>query len=296
MLFAILRAVWRLTILLLGAYTVYFTVFLAFPYVDDRLPLSISLFLLYCFVAYGAIPALIRLWRVVFKPNHIPMYATTPDGWPADPVNIAVIANSEKHFVESMQRAGWYTADKSTFKNMFREALAIALDRSYPTAPFSNLYLFGRSFDIGFQLPRSKSMSPRARHHVRFWRLTADGNGDHQQHYNFWHDQFKHLLGTDKEVWIGAALDDTGPIGIRWRTGQITHKNDSNDTGERDFIIETLAAVHQIRQPKIIQAGEPFKFRGQALGTTFVCDGSIKLVKLKNPIAGAVLGGHPIIK
>jgi hypothetical protein len=44
---------------------------------------------------------------------------------------------------------------------------AFLLNSSYPSAPFSALYLFGRGQDIGFQ--QAINNSPRKRHHVRFW-------------------------------------------------------------------------------------------------------------------------------
>ncbi len=284
MVLIVFRVLWRIFIFLLGAYTVYFAVFSALPYFEAKVPLALAILLIYCLLAYIAIPALLRLFRVVIKPNHIPMYVTTPDGWPADPVNIAVVANSEKHFIDAMTKAGWYIADPPTLKNLLREAISIVFHTPYPHAPFSKLYLFGRPFDIGFQMPRHENKSAHSRHHVRFWRLSLPENDKHHHHYQFWHKHFKHLLGTDKEIWIGAAIDDTGPLAVRWRNGQITHRNDPFTDNERDFIIETLESARETKQLSDIQAGEPFKFRGQVLRNKFICDGSIRVVELKNPI------------
>lgn len=278
------RLAWRVIIFLLGFYAIYFLVMYAFPYASDRLPLIIVLLLAYCAVAYVIIPALTRLLRIVIKPNHIPMYVTTADGWPSDPVNIAVVVNSKKHFIDAMRAAGWYTADPATFKNMLREAISIIFRTPYPNAPFSSLYLFGRSFDIGFQMPRHKNMSAHARHHVRFWRLELSEDEDQHKHYSFWHPHVKHLLGTDKEIWIGAAMDDTGPLALRWRNGQITHKNDTNTDNERDFIINSLKNQASIKAMSDVQATEPFTFHGQQISNRFICDGSIRVIELKNPI------------
>lgn len=283
MLYFILRTLWRLVILLIGIGLVYGAVRI-YPYADARLPAFVVLLLIYIFFAYIGIPTLIRLLRIFIKPNHIPMYVTTPDGWPADPVNIAVVANSEKHFIDTMTQAGWYTADDSTLKNLFREAISIVFRTPYPNAPFSNLYLFGRPFDIGFQMPRHKNKSAHARHHVRFWRLQLPEDDRHHSHYHFWLSRLSHLLGTDKEVWIGAAIDDTGPLALRWRNGQITHQNDPETNIERDLIIDTLRDNSVVKQVSDIQAGEPFRFRGQALRNKFICDGSIRVVVLKHPL------------
>ncbi|HEX6462042.1 MAG TPA: LssY C-terminal domain-containing protein [Candidatus Saccharimonadales bacterium] len=284
MVLIVFRVLWRIFIFLLGVYIIYFAIFRALPYFEAKLPLAIAVLLIYCLLAYAAIPALLRLFRLVIKPNHIPMYVTTPDGWPADPVNIAIVAHSKKHFIDAMVKAGWYTADPPTLKNVIREAISVIFRTPYPNAPFSKLYLFGRPFDIGFQMPRDANKSAHARHHVRFWRLMLPEDDNHHHHYHFWHKHLKHLLGTDKEIWIGAAIDDTGPLAITWRNGQITHRNDPLTDNERDFIINTLTQSHKIKRMSDIQAGEPFKFRGQVLRNKFICDGSIRVIELKNPL------------
>ncbi|MBL8159768.1 LssY C-terminal domain-containing protein [Candidatus Saccharibacteria bacterium] len=295
MLFTIFRALWRIAIFVIGAYIIYFAVFTALPYFDERLPLAVSLFLLYCLLAYGAIPALVRLFRVFIKPNHIPMYSTTSDGWPSDPVNIAVVAHSRKHFVEAMTRAGWYVADKATLRNMLREGLAITFRLSYPTAPFSKLYLFGRPHDIGFQIPSNDELSPYSRHHVRFWRLElpeSKAHHTHHTHYHYWVEKLKHLFGREREVWIGAAIEDLHAYGIRWRNGQITHRNNKDTDSERDLIIKTLEDAGLLRDLTIVQAGEPFQVRGQQFDNKFISDGTIRVLELRGPVATKLTPGR----
>lgn len=272
-----LRSLWRLVILLIGVILVWAVVRL-YPYAEDRMPAFILYLLIYIFFAYVGIPALVRLLRIFIKPNHIPVYVTTGDGWPSDPVNIAIIAKDEAHFVQTMQKAGWYKADKATAKTALKEFVSILFNRAYPTAPFSNLYLFGRPFDIGFQIPTNGAMSARSRHHVRFWRLQTDT--DHA-HYSFWQSKLKHLLGKDKEIWIGAAIEDVHAIGVRWRNGQFTHRNNNMFNEERDFIVETLEKLGKVRSITETEAGKPFKFRGQQTHNSFITDGNIKVVQLK---------------
>lgn len=285
----VFRMIWRLLIFAIGIVIVWFTIFKVYPYAHTQMPAVVVLLLLYCMFAYVVIPALFRLFRLFIKPNHIPLYVTTGDGWPADPVNIAVIAHSKKHFIKAMESAGWYLADKTTFKNTLREAFSIFFNRPYPHAPFSNLYLFDQPFDIGFQKPANDKMSARSRHHVRFWEFTLpDDSSQHTFHTAFWHVRLKHLLKLDKRIWIGAAIDDTGPLGIRWRYGQLTHRNNPDTNQERDLIVSDLKSANFIKSVEIIQAGKPFSFRGQTLGNNFVCDGTIKVIGLKNPIVTAV--------
>lgn len=278
----ILRILWRGLILILGIFSLWATVTYFVPFVDSRIPLFFTLLATYSLLAYIVIPALIRLFRLVIKPNHIPRYATTGDGWAADPVNIAIVARSKSHFITTMRRASWYTADEATFKNNLREAYALLLDKPYLTAPFSSLYLFGRKFDIGFQIPYGRRRSPRHRHHVRFWHLhpITIGSKTHA-HSLYWLDRLRVFFGRKQTVWIGAAINDTHITGVQWRNLQITHANSARHIDERDLIIASLEKIGAIKSIKEIKDGEPFKLRSQNIGTTFVVDGYIKVITLK---------------
>lgn len=281
--------------MVIGAVIVWFAIFKVYPYADTRLPAYIVLLLIYAAFAYVVIPTLIRILRLFDKPNHIPLYAITPDGWPSDPVNIAVVASSREQLIHSMERAGWYQADKATLENSVRAFYAMIFNRPYPEAPFSQLYLFGRPFDIGFQKPNNSQLSPRTRHHVRFWRLELPDDEKHDSHFHFWHTRLKHLLKMEKEIWIGAAIEDTGLLGIRWRSGSFTHQISVDTEAERDLIIGDLSAAHQVRTVDVVPAGKPFKFRGQTLrkGGTLICEGILAVVELRGPVKAAVLGHLP---
>jgi hypothetical protein len=281
------RTIWRVVVLALAVALTYLTVFVLFPYLDDRVPVAIAAFVLYCFVAYFGIPTLIRFWRLVIKPNHIPLYATTPDGWASDPVNIAVAAKSKRHLIKAMKQAGWYKADKHNFLNTLREVYAIALNKPYPTAPFSKLYLFGRNFDIGFQISYGINGSPRKRHHVRFWQLGAKIQDTHK-HEAFWLKLLKRFLGQEKTVWIGAAVDDIDIKGIRWRNLQLNHSTHAEHYRERDYIIDTLKKEALVKTVHTVKAGEPFTMRSQNFGSEFIVDGTLRVVELKSPTLAKV--------
>ncbi|MCA9325207.1 LssY C-terminal domain-containing protein [Candidatus Saccharibacteria bacterium] len=276
----LLHTVWRLLVLGLGLLLAYVSFFVAFPFLDRQLPFLVAFVLVYILIAYFGIPWLFRFWRVVFKPNHIPLYATTRDGLPSDPVNIAVVAKSRHHLIRSMKKAGWYTADKATIKNSLREAWAVINDQPYPTAPFGALYLFNRHFDIGFQLPYGKNGSPRHRHHVRFWQLVEQQQEDHG-HFSFWIRHFRRFVGKERTVWIGAATEDIHAMGIRWSNFQLTHGQHESHYRERDFIIQSLQDSGRIKRVEDIQAGKPFEIRGQSFGLSFVSDGKLRVIELK---------------
>lgn len=292
---ALFRTLWRMLILFAGIVLVWMTVFKVYPYADTRLPAAIVLLLIYTTFAYVIIPTLVRILRLFDKPDHIPLYAITPDGWPSDPVNIAIIASSKEQLIQSMTRAGWYMADPPTTHNNIRALYAMAFNRPYLKMPFSQLYLFGRPFDVGFEKPIDERMSPRSRHHVRFWRLEMPEDEKHSSHFDFWHTKLKHLLGIEKEVWIGAAIKDTSIFGIRWRSGSLTHQISVDVDAERDLIIGDLSKARQVRIVDVVAAGQPFAFRGQTIqrGGPLICDGTLAVVELRGPVKATILKHLP---
>ena len=278
-----LRTLWRGLILAAGGYIFWWVVFRAVPYADARMPIYLVVILVYSFLVYLVIPFLIRVLRLFIKANHVPHYATTSDGWPSDPVNIAVIAKNRQHLQRAMEKAGWYTADPMSFSNGLREVFSIIFNQPYKTAPFTPLYLFNRPHDIGFQIPTNPAGSARTRHHVRFWRLEEPKNVAPGSLYEFWISKLRHLLQIEKEVWIGAAVEDTQPINFRWRDGgRLIHGISQDSDRERDFIVHGLKQTGQVKNLSITQPGKPIKFRGQQyFRANFTVDGSIEVITLK---------------
>ncbi|MEP6710445.1 MAG: LssY C-terminal domain-containing protein [Candidatus Saccharibacteria bacterium] len=279
---SVFRTLWRALIFLLGSLSLWVTVFLFFPIVDGRLPVYLTLLIAYCLAAYLIIPNLVRLLRLVIKPNHIPLYASTGDGWSSDPVNIALICKSKSQLVRTMKYAGWYTADKTTLRTTIRFIIGFCFGLPYPNAPFSNLYLFGRKQDIGFQIPTDANLSPRHRHHVRFWLLTTEETNE--AHASFWQNLMTLFLRRKKQIWIGSATHDIGTFAFRIQNLQVTHKIDSDTNIERDFLIETLRRSKSIRTMSTIKAGEAFHFRGQTLGVKILADGMLKVIEIKKTL------------
>lgn len=278
----IFHAIWRILILSVGLVIIWAAVFELFPYADSRLPAFVAGLLIYSLLAYVAIPAVIRVFRLVIKPNHIPLYATTGDGWPSDPVNLAIIVKDKKKLIDTMEKAGWYMADKANLKNTLRELASIIFNIPYRRAPFTNLYLFNRPHDIGFEIPTGPTASARTRHHVRFWRLEAPINPQtNTVHYTFWVKQFRHLFHLDKEIWIGAAIEESHAIDIQWWTGQLNHGGNKHSDRERDFIIKSLQDTRLVKSVYQTKAGEKIKFRGQQFNVFYYTDGGIEAVELK---------------
>ncbi len=282
MILLLLRIFWRILIFLLGVGALIFIVRTVWPNSDNQAAILGALIFTYGLMAYLVIPNLMRLFHVFSKPDHIPLYVTTGDGWPSDPVNIAILSKDKKHLIKAMRKAGWYMADKTTFKNSLREAWSIIFNQPYPNAPVSTLYLFNRAHDIAFQIPTNQRQSARTRHHVRFWKLKAPRK-DHADrgHFDFWSSRLLDWLHRKNEIWIGASTYDFKPIDIRWRTGSITHGVHHEADKERDYIIKTLKDTGSVSRVNTTEPHGKFKFRGQSFRTVFTTDGSIKVVKLK---------------
>ncbi|MHC5833462.1 MAG: LssY C-terminal domain-containing protein, partial [Nostoc sp.] len=79
--------------------------------------------------------------------------------------------------VQTLLAVGWYPADPITLRSSAGIAKSVLLKDSYPTAPVSNLYLWGRKQDVSFELPVGNNA--KARHHVRLWQ-SNDLSNDHR--------------------------------------------------------------------------------------------------------------------
>lgn len=276
----------RLIVLLLGLGLVWFVVFNFYPLLDDRLPVAIALLITYCFLAYIALPALIRIWHLLQKPTHVPTRTVARDGWALDPINIVILAKNEAEFIRAMQKAGWLTADKKTMATTFRTILMVLLNQPYPNAPFGTQFLFGRRQDLGFQIPIGNS--PRNRHHARFWRLGTTLIDEEHEHHGFWRNLLKRFLHKEKEIWVGAAVIDWG-INIRVRNLQIDHGIDSDTSLERDYLVATLKDAGVLKDYLDIKAGEPLHTNHQGFRETIIADGYVKLCELKRQFLPPVI-------
>jgi hypothetical protein len=272
-----LRFLKRSAVLVPGIIIAYFSVRDIFPYFDKRLPLALAIFATYVLGAYILIPALIRILRVFRPANHLPLYCVTPDGFASDPLNIG-IAGTRRQLIQAMEAAGWYVADPYNIRNNLRQVVSTALNRSYPTAPMSRLYLFGRKQDIAFEIPVEGSGSG-SRHHVRFWATTYHDTKRLTVRSINWHHRRAHVR-DDRLLWIGAASLDVGIAPIRHNL-QITHMIHPDTNHERDLIVEQLQAQKLVEKITALKLGEPYQLVNRAFRGYLQTDGRMKLVFLK---------------
>lgn len=194
-------------------------------------------------------------------PNYFIGRTRTADGLLGDPVNMGLIA-SKKSLTEAMKSAGWVEAQPMTFNSIIKMSWYTVRGKDYPDAPFSDLFLFDRRQDLGFQ--KQVEGNPRKRHHVRFWKTDKD-----------WY-----LPGGHKVDWVGAASYDSA-VGLSLFTWQFTHRIDPNIDDERDYLISTIEKVKKIKKTvKIDHFFEPFVCRNGG-GDEVVTNGSMAIIKLK---------------
>ena len=169
--------------------------------------------------AYLALPRLHRILSSLYVPNYFIGRTRTADGLLGDPVNLA-LRGSEAQVHRAMTAAGWTLAEEITVRSSWRMIVATLTRRSYPQAPVSSLFLFGRRQDFAYQ--QEVDGNPGKRHHVRFWRCP----------------QGWLLPGGHQVDWLAAGTYDRS-VGFSLFTLQITHKIDENTDIERDYIVQS---------------------------------------------------------
>lgn len=189
-----------------------------------RLSLTlIVLGLLYLILAYLVLPAIWRHYEHQPGLEELTKTTSTAEGIPGDPLNVGLVGSREE-VVRAVIAGGWRPADPITLGSSLRISESAILDRSYATAPVSNLYLLGRHQDLAFE--RQAGESARQRHHVRLWLVDERG-------------------ADGRPVWIGAATFDMS-VGVSHRTGKITHHIAANVDAERDRFIDDLTAAGEL--------------------------------------------------
>jgi hypothetical protein len=262
----------RLAVFALGVFSVWLIVFVIFRDADRRAPLIVAVALTYALAAYAILPRVVRMSLKILQRKSVPSFTLTGDGFPGDPVNLVLVGELEK-LSAAFARAGWTEADPLGLRSSWRMSLAFVLNRPYPSAPFSTLYLFGRKQDMGFQ--KAIDGSPRKRHHVRFWALAIEREDEPLNRPEFWINADRPPLG-EPALWIGAGSRDLG-LSFTKFTFQFTHKTDADADAERDFIIAELKRCGAFGEVAWRRAGETL---ATARINHYVTDGDVAAAKL----------------
>jgi hypothetical protein len=266
------RLLQRLLIIGLGVISVWLIVFVVFRFADHRLPWVLALGVTYGLAAYVILPRAVHMGLKILQRRHVPRFTITGDGLPGDPVNL-VLTGTLQQLRSAFATAGWSEADRLGLSSSWRMIGAFVLDRPYPTAPFSTLYLFGRGQDIGFQ--KAIDDSPRKRHHIRFWALALTYAEQTVGTAAFW-------LNTDRPpedarvLWVGAGTRDTG-FSLTRLTFQVTHATDADTNAERDYIATELRRSRVIGDVTSYQSGQRLPVEHV---NHYVTDGAVSVADL----------------
>lgn len=222
---------------------------------------TVSLIVLWLVVAYYALPRIHRVLSRFYLPEYFIGRARTSDGLLADPVNLA-LRGSRENLVKAMNKAGWSEADPITLRTGLKIVTSTIRKRSYPNAPVSDLFVYGRKHDLAFQ--KEVDGNPAKRHHVRFWHV----------------DEGAYLPGGYNVDWVAAATYDDA-VGFSLFTLQITHSIDGDVDAERDFLVGTIKKAHRAKKIERIDFFFPQYRDRNGGGHKYFTDGSMVIVDLK---------------
>jgi hypothetical protein len=174
-----------------------------------------------------------------------------------DMVNF-VLVGSEQQVKDALDAASWRVADIDSREAILKAVLDTYQKRDYLQMPMSQLYLFGRKQDFGYELAQAYSVVA-SRHHFRIWKAPATWNG--------------------KPMWAGAGTHDIG-FEKDQRNGKVTHKIDPAVDGERDNIGQTLQTSGKVKSMYYYLPPDPVQGAKNATGGGYHSDGRILVVEL----------------
>jgi len=225
----------------------------------------------YVSVAYELAPA---YWRHYERQPALAtkaMTTTTALGLPGDALNVG-LEGSRDEVLCAMRAAGWRPADPITWRSSLRIADSVLLRRAYPTAPISDLFYDGRRQDLAFE--KVAGISPKERHHVRFWLVLAQGD-------------------SGEPLWLGSATFDRS-VGVSRYTGQVTHHIAPDIDAERDLLAHDLAAAGMVEASYSVSGVGPTVFARNGGGDPYFTDGEISVSRL-SPGCKIVLASPPTL-
>lgn len=233
----------------------------AFDNIKSAQNITISLLVFWLGVAYYVLPRIHRVLSRFYLPNYFIGRARTADGLLADPVNMSV-RGDKKTLISAMEKAGWSEADPITLRTALRTVGSTIRKRSYPNAPVSDLFVFGRKQNLAFQ--KEVDGNPAKRHHVRFWYVEEESR----------------LPGGHNVDWVAAATYDDA-VGFSLFTLQVTHSIDGDVDSERDFLVSTLKKARRTKNIERIEYFFPSYAHRNGGGHKYFTDGSMVIVDLK---------------
>ena len=147
----------------------------------------------------------------------LPCCTTTEDGTGlGDPLNIVLVGSGEEA-ISALSASGWSFTEAITVDSIRRMIGAAIADKSFPSAPVSSLYAFGRQQDVALQRGRSTIAQ---RNHMRLWLAPFRCEG--------------------QAVWVGQVSRDIGVKLTNKSPTLTTHVIDPVVDESREYLLHSL--------------------------------------------------------
>ncbi len=170
-----------------------------------------------------------------------------------------VLIGSEKQVQDALTAANWHVADTSTQGALAKAILMATQKEDYLQMPMSQLYMFGRVQDFGYEQAEPYAMVA-SRHHFRIWKTSFTYKG--------------------QPVWVGAGTHDIG-FEKDQRNGKVTHKIDPAVDGERNNIGDSLEQAGTVKVMHYFTPSNPVQESKNATGGGFHSDGRVLVIFLQ---------------
>jgi hypothetical protein len=205
------------------------------------------------FVLFAALLAVIRFYPYSFAFPAYPKVTHTKSGVMGDPINLVFVGTKDQ-MMQSFRQAGWLIPDPITAKTSARIAMDSLAHRSYPTAPVSNLYVFGRVQDLAFEKPTTDVQN---RGHIRIWKTSTFISG--------------------QPIWVGAATFDSG-IELSSTNHFTTHHIAPTVDLERNALGSDLAKTGLAREEVYAAFTAPILYAHNGGGDFYESDGEVLVI------------------
>ncbi len=215
------------------------------------------------------VTALSVLLRFYPNPYNFPAYPKithTQSGAAGDPINILFVGRKDQ-IMHSFQQAGWLIPDPITPHTSAKIAADSLAHRSYPTAPVSNLYVFGRVQDLAFEKPTNDVQN---RGHIRLWKTGT-------------------LIGGQL-IWVGQASYDSG-IELSGTSHLPTHHIAPTVDLERNAVGADLEKTGLVKEEADAAFTPPIVYARNGGGDYYESDGDVLVINytqapipLKQPV------------
>lgn len=207
-------------------------------------------------------------WNFSSFPRVTRTAAGTAAGIAGDPINL-VFVGSQEQMTQSFHQAGWLTPDPITPQTIARIAADSLAHRSYPTAPVSNLYVFGRAQDVTFEKPTNDVQN---RGHIRVWKTEMRISG--------------------QDVWMGQASYDSG-IELSATTHFPTHHIAPTIDWERNSVGADLETTGMVTAEDDATFTAPIFSARNGGGDFYASDGDVLVVNFT--AAALPLQAQPVV-